>query len=361
MSKTSGVSTGDRARAFVEMTKPRIIELLLITTLPAMVVAADGWPGLGLVVWALVGGALSAGGANVINQVYDDDIDRIMHRTEARPLPTSRVGRGAATVFGIALGAAGFAVLALGTTLLAGLLSVVAYLFYVLVYTMLLKRWSTQNIVLGGAAGAVPALIGWAAVANDLSGVAWIMFGIVFFWTPPHFWALALKYEDDYRAAGVPMMPVIAGERATFDLIMWYSVITVGMSLLLVAAGDFGWVYATIAIVLGVLLVGYATTLRKDRTRSMKYFGYTNLYLAAVFLGMMVDTVIVDGGIGAIRPWLVAGSVFVLVGMAMVATVESGKGMRAPGVSALRHGVEVGITATVSLLLVAVAWFAGAS
>jgi heme o synthase len=347
-------------RALVEMTKPRIIELLLITTVPAMVVAADGWPGLGVVVWALVGGALSAGGANVINQVYDDDIDRIMHRTEARPLPTSRVGRRAATVFGIALGAAGFAVLSLGTTVLAGLLSLVAYLYYILVYTMVLKRWSTQNIVLGGAAGAVPALIGWAAVTGDLSAAPWLMFGIVFFWTPPHFWALALKYEDDYRAAGVPMMPVIAGERATFDLILWYSLVTVGTSVLLVPVAGLGWIYGVVATVFGCLLVGYAATLRGHRDRSMRYFGYTNLYLAAVFLGMMVDTALVDGALDRSRPWLIAGSIAVLVGVAMVATVEAGTGMRAPGVSALRHGVEVGITVAVAVVLVGVAWFAGA-
>ena len=358
------MSTEERTRAwgtfgaYLELTKPRIIELLLITTIPAMAVAADGWPGLDLVVIALVGGALSAGGANVINQVYDDDIDRVMQRTARRPLPTDRVSRRAATVFGVLLGVGGFAVLAAGTTLLAGILSVVAYLFYVFVYTMTLKRSSTQNIVLGGAAGAVPALIGWAAVTGDLALAAWLMFAVIFFWTPPHFWALSLKYEDDYRAAGIPMLPVVAGERATFDLITWYSLVTVGMSLLLIPVAGLGWIYALVALAAAVALVGYAVPLRSDRTRTMRYFGFTNVYLASVFLAMLVDRVVLDGGVGGDTTWRICGSLVSLVGIAMVATVERGPGMRAPTVRPGRHAFEVAITVAFTITMVAGVWIA---
>lgn len=343
---------------YVELTKPRIIELLLITTIPAMAVAAGGWPGLWAVILTLIGGTLAAGGANVLNQVYDDDIDRVMHRTESRPLPTDRVSKRAATVFGIALGVAGFLVLAVGTTILAGILAAVAYLFYVLIYTMLLKRSSTQNIVLGGAAGAMPALIGWAAVTGDLSVGAWVMFGIIFFWTPPHFWALSLKYEDDYRAAGIPMLPVVAGERSTFDLILWYSVVAVGVSLLLIPAAGMGWIYSAIAVPVGVGMVVYANRLRGDRPAAMRYFGFTNAYLAAVFLAMLIDKVVLDEAVGAEGFWFALGSLLTLGGLALVASVERRDGMRAPGVTPVRHALEVGITIMVGVALVAGTWWA---
>jgi heme o synthase len=351
MSDIRGSGTAATVRAYVEMTKPRIIELLLITTVPAMAVAAGGWPGIDLVLFALVGGALSAGGANVINQVYDDDIDRIMARTSRRPLPTDRIDKRAAAAFGVALGTLGFVVLAAGTTLLAAILSVVAYLFYVFVYTMTLKRSTTQNIVIGGAAGAVPTLIGWAAVTGDLSLAAWIMFAIVFFWTPPHFWALSLKYEDDYRAARIPMMPVIAGELATFELILWYSVVTVGMSFLVVPIADLGWIYALAACGLSIGMIGYANALRSDRSRAMRYFGFTNVYLAALFLAMMVDRVVLDSSLRGSAGWIVAGTVATIFGMAMVITVERGPGMRAPTVPVARHALEVGATATFALVI----------
>ena len=195
--------------AYVQLTKPRIVELLLITTVPAMIAAAGGWPGLWLVVATLIGGTLSAAGANTINCVVDRDIDAIMRRTRSRPLPAGRVRPGPALLFGVGLGVAGFLWLWATTNLLAATLSTSALLFYVLVYTMFLKRTSPQNIVIGGAAGAVPALVGWAAVSNSLAAPAWVMFAIIFLWTPPHFWALSLRYEDDYRAAGVPMLPVV--------------------------------------------------------------------------------------------------------------------------------------------------------
>ena len=343
---------------YIEMTKPRIIELLLVTTVPAMVVAAGGWPDTWLVLMALVGGALSAGGANVINQVYDRDIDRVMARTRNRPIPTDRVTARNATIFGVTLGVAGFLVLWAGTTLLAGVLSIVAFTFYVFVYTMLLKRSSTQNIVIGGAAGAVPALIGWAAVTGDLAMAAWVMFAVIFFWTPPHFWALSLKYEDDYRKADIPMFPVIAGAQATFEQIVWYSIVTVGATLILIPVGGLGWIYAVVAVVLGVPMVAIPTRLRKGSVKPMKYFVFTNLYLASIFLAMMIDRLVFDTGVGAITAWMVVASVAVIGGLTMVALVERRPEVRLPKNSASRHALEVTVTMAAGLTLVVGCWIA---
>lgn len=338
---------GSTVRAYIEMTKPRIIELLLITTIPAMVVATRGWPGWWLVAVVLVGGSLSAGGANVINQVYDRDIDRIMNRTSGRPIPTERISPRAAMWFGLSLGVAGFVILAVWSTLLAGVLSVAAFGFYILVYTMLLKRSSTQNIVIGGAAGAVPALIGWAAVTGDLVLAPWIMFAIVLFWTPPHFWALSLKYEDDYRRAGIPMLPVIVGDDATFREIASYSIVTVGVTLLLAPVAQLGWLYSSVAIVGGIVLIREALKLRSDRGRAMRYFGITNLYLAGVFLSMMLDTTLIDARAVSAAGSVLGpmGGVLVLIGMIGVVATEARPQARAHGVSVVRHTVEVGITA----------------
>ena len=286
------VTAGDRVRAYVELTKPRIIELLLITTVPAMIVAAEGWPGLGLIVATLVGGTLSAAGANTLNQVLDRDIDRVMRRTASRPLPTDRVTPGHATVFGVVLGIAGFAWLWATTNLLAALLSTAGLAFYVLVYTMWLKRSTTQNIVIGGAAGAVPPLVGWAAVTGSLALPAWFMFAIVFYWTPPHFWALSLRYRDDYAAAGVPMMPVVVGVERTLDHIVRYSMLVAGVSLLPYTVGIVGLFYLSVAVVLGIALVVAALRLRRLPSEAMRFFGWTNLYLAGVFLAMAVDVLV---------------------------------------------------------------------
>ena len=279
-------------RAYVELTKPRIIELLLITTVPAMVVAADGWPGTWLVIATLIGGTLSAGGANAINQVIDRDIDALMRRTSGRPLPTARVGPRAALVFGIVLGVAGFGWLWATTNLLAAALSTAGLLFYVLVYSMYLKRRTTQNIVIGGAAGATPALVGWAAVTGSLALPAWIMFAIIFFWTPPHFWALSLRYRRDYRAAGVPMLPVVAGQPATLDQIFLYSLVVAGVSLLLIPAVPMGLIYVAAAVTLGLILIYGAVRLKQEPDKAMRYFGYTNVYLAGVFVAMAVDRLV---------------------------------------------------------------------
>jgi len=350
------------AQAYIEMTKPRIIELLLITTVPAMVVADGGWPGWQLVLLVLIGGTLSAGGANVINQVYDRDIDRIMKRTSGRPLPTERVSPIPATVFGIVLGLAGFVVLVVGSTILAGVLSLVAFGFYVFVYTMLLKRTTTQNIVIGGAAGAVPALIGWAAVTDDLSVAPWVMFAIIFYWTPPHFWALSIKYEEDYRAAGVPMLSVIAGDEVTFRQIFWYSIVTVGVSLMLIPVANLGWIYVVVTIALSGWLIVAAFRLQSDRTRAMSFFGFTNLYLAGVFLAMAVDrlvdtTALIEGT----TFWMVTATTLIGIGGLAVIASEISSDARAPGVSRLRQIIEVGITVAFVFVLTWIVWLAVAS
>ncbi len=281
-----------KIRAYVELTKPRIIELLLITTVPAMVLAAGGWPDTGLVVATLIGGMLSSGGANTINQVIDRDIDAVMRRTRGRPIPSGRVTAPRALWFGIALGLSGFLWLWSTVNLLAATLSTVALAFYVVVYSMYLKRSTTQNIVIGGAAGAVPTLVGWAAVTGDLALPAWIMFAVVFFWTPPHFWALALKYEGDYRSAGIPMLPVVVGRRRTLDQIVLYSIVVVGVSLLLIPVVPMGWIYSAAAVSLGVLLVAGALGTRRAPERAMTYFVFTNLYLAGLFVAVAVDRIV---------------------------------------------------------------------
>ena len=279
-------------KAYVELTKPRIIELLLVTTLPAMVVAAGGWPGTWLVLGTLVGGSLSAGGANAINQVLDRDIDEIMRRTRGRPLPTHRLDAHRAMAFGVALGVVGFAVLWLTSNLLAGSLSTAALLFYVFVYTIALKRTTPQNIVIGGAAGAVPALVGWAAVTGDLAAGPWIMFAIVFLWTPPHFWALSLRYEKDYAAAGVPMLPVVAGVEVTVRHVVRYTAMLVGVSLLLFATGDAGWLYLSVAVVAGGVLMVVALRLLRAPASAMRFFATSNTYLAVLFAAMALDVYI---------------------------------------------------------------------
>ncbi|MCP4308201.1 MAG: protoheme IX farnesyltransferase [bacterium] len=279
-------------KTYVELMKLRIIELLLITTLPAMIAAAEGWPGWWLVFATLFGGTLSSAGANAINQVIDTDIDRLMSRTKGRPLPTDRVSKRAVLVFGSTLGAAGFFWLWATTNLLAAVLSTIGLLAYVFVYSMLLKRSTTQNIVIGGAAGAVPALVGWAAVTNSVELPAWIMFAIVFFWTPPHFWALAIRYRDDYARAGVPMLPVVVGEKRAMDHMMAYTVALVGTTLLLYATGSVDWLYLTVAVVAGVAFLAGTWMLRDHPEAAMKYFGYSNGYLSVIFIAIAVDVLV---------------------------------------------------------------------
>jgi len=279
-------------KTYVELMKLRIVELLLITTLPAMVAAAGGWPGWWLVTATLLGGTMSSAGANAINQAIDSDIDGLMRRTRGRPLPTERLSRQAVVIFGSSLGAAGFFWLWLTTNLLAATLSTVGLLVYVFIYSLWLKRATTQNIVIGGAAGAVPALVGWAAVNNTVELPAWIMFAIVFFWTPPHFWALAVRYREDYERARVPMLPVVVGPRRTLDHMVAYTVVLIGMTLLLYATGPVGWVYLSCAVIAGTGFFAGTLAVRDHPEAAMRYFTYSNVYLSVIFVAIAVDVLV---------------------------------------------------------------------
>jgi protoheme IX farnesyltransferase len=280
--------------AYVRLTKPRVIELLLVTAVPPMILADDGLPSLRLVLAVVVGGALAAGGANTINCWIERDRDQLMRRTESRPLPQGEIVPSHALVFGIALNVVAFALLATTANLLAALLTLSATLFYVFVYTLWLKPRTVQNIVIGGAAGAVPVLVGWAAVRGSLAAPAWILFGVVFFWTPAHFWALALKYRDDYAAAGIPMLPVVRGIEETTRQIAAYAMITVALTFALTLTGDVGRFYAVSVLVLGMLFVVRALALRRQPTpkAAIKFFAWSNVYLMLVFVAVAVDTLV---------------------------------------------------------------------
>jgi protoheme IX farnesyltransferase len=282
----------ERAGAYVALTKPRIIELLLITTVPAMVLAARGWPGTWLVMVTLVGGTLSAGGANALNCYLDRDIDGVMRRTSRRPLPRHQIEPESALVFGVALGIVGFAWLALFTNLLAASLATAALLFYVLVYTLWLKRSSNQNIVIGGAAGAVPALVGWAAVTGGVELPAWILFSVVFYWTPPHFWALALRYREEYEAASVPMLPVTSGVVSTTRQMVLYAGLTAITSVLLVPTAGMGWIYLLSAIGLGGWFLWHTWQVHLRPERAMLLFSQSTRYLTFLFLAVLVDVLV---------------------------------------------------------------------
>ena len=347
--------------AYVRLTKPRIIELLLITTLPAMVLAAHGWPGWWLTTATLIGGTLSAAGANAINQVLDADIDRLMSRTQGRPLPTDHMGSRAAMIFGVALGVLGFIWLLVTTNLLAASLSTAGLLFYVFVYTMVLKRTTTQNIVIGGAAGAVPPLVGWVAVTGTLSVPAWVLFAMVFFWTPTHFWSLAIRYKDDYQAAGVPMLPGIVGVKTTVDHIFLHSFVTVGAALLLVPW--VGWIYFAAVLALGVWLIAGANHLRSNLDKAMKYFTATNGYLAGVFLAIAVNVLVAGDQalpIGLERAALIVASIIVVGGMAAIVAREFGTIPERRLVGRLRDAVEVLLPFVGALMLVIAVWVAAA-
>jgi protoheme IX farnesyltransferase len=285
------LSLGTRVGAYVALTKPRIIELLLITTLPTMIVAQRGLPPAWLMAATLLGGALAAGGANAINMFIDRDIDKLMHRTAKRPLVTGAVTPRNALIFAVTLEVAAFVELWAWVNLLSATLAVSATLFYVFVYTLWLKRTSSQNIVIGGAAGAVPVLVGWAAVTNSLSWTPVVMFAIIFVWTPPHFWALAVKYKDDYQAADVPMLPAVATFKRTAREILIYTVLLVGVSLLLAAVGHLGVVYIVSASVLGLVFLVMAGRLLAQKTpkAAMQLFSYSITYLTLLFVLMAVD------------------------------------------------------------------------
>jgi len=284
-------------KAYVALTKPRIIELLLVTTLPAMVLAARGLPPLGMTVATLVGGSLAAGSANALNCYLDRDIDVMMRRTERRPLATATVSPREALVFGIALGAFSVGMLAVTVNGLSAALALVAILFYVLVYTATLKRTTPSNIVWGGAAGCMPTLIGWSAVTGRLAWAPVVLFGIVFFWTPPHFWALALRFRDDYARAGVPMLPVVADERVVTTRIVAYSWAMVAVSLLLWPVARTGWLYPGAAVVLGAGFLHGAHALRAAVHRGspaqpMRLFSLSITYLTMLFVAVAIDTLL---------------------------------------------------------------------
>jgi heme o synthase len=298
-----GIGHGIRRRprtilgAYVALTKPRIIELLLITTVPAMVMAEQGWPSWRLIGVTLLGGSLAAGGANAINMVIDRDIDALMPRTQGRPLVTGMLTPRSALIFALVLEALALAVLWAGANLLSGLIALSGTAFYVFVYTLWLKRTSTQNIVIGGAAGAVPALVGWAAVRNDVAWAPFVLFLVIFFWTPPHFWALAIRYADDYRAANVPMLPsVVTPDVATRKMLM-YTVIMIVTTFVMIPVGDLGWIYGLAAAICGGLFLWGGVDLVRHPTpqRSMRLFGFSITYVTLLFTALTVDVLVAHG------------------------------------------------------------------
>ncbi len=281
--------------SYVRLTKPRIILLLLITTVPAMVLASRGMPSPWLVLATLVGGAVAAGSANAINCYLDRDIDGVMRRTRRRPLPAHQVSPESALRFGYVLGVISFLFLSIAVNVLAASLALSAIAFYVFVYTLWLKRTTEQNIVIGGAAGAIPALVGWAAVTGSVALPAWVLFAIVFVWTPPHFWALALRYRSDYAAAGVPMMPVVRGEEETRRQILLYSLVLFATTLVLYPVAHMGPVYLVAAVVLGGVFVYKALRLWRERTPALaiSLFQFSIAYLALLFAAVAADAAIV--------------------------------------------------------------------
>ncbi len=284
----------DTLAAYLNLMKPHVTVMLLGTTLATMVVAHGGLPSLPLILATMLGGAMAAGSANSINCYWDRDIDAIMSRTRARSLPSHRVPDQHALIFGLALGVASFGIFYTFVNLLSALLAVAAIVFYVCIYTMWLKRTTPQNIVIGGAAGAVPVLIGWSSVTNSVSLAAIWLFLIIFLWTPPHFWALSLVLKKDYERAHVPMLPVVMGERETNRQIVLYTLLLLAATLVLFALRTFGFVYLASAIVLGGVLLFLAIKLTRTRTlkdaRTM--FWFSNYYLALLFAMMVVDRVL---------------------------------------------------------------------
>jgi protoheme IX farnesyltransferase len=289
----------DSVRAYVALTKPRIIELLLVTTVPAMVLAQRGVPSLALIWWTLLGGSLAAGSANAINCYLDRDIDLLMTRTRRRPLPAHEVEPERAVVFGIVLGALAFGVLAYFVNLLSAFLALLAIAFYVGVYTIMLKRSTPQNIVIGGAAGALPPVIGWTAVTGNIGVPALLLFALVFYWTPPHFWALSMRIRKDYAAAGVPMLPVVRGIAETSRQIGLYTILLVAISLVFFAVARMGAIYLAAALILGSLFLRQAWVLWRQGTspegstaQAIRLYRYSISYLSLLFLAVAVDAVI---------------------------------------------------------------------
>jgi protoheme IX farnesyltransferase len=287
----------NKFKAYLALTKPRVIELLLITTLPTMILAQRGLPDFWLVIATLVGGALSAGAANSFNCYIDTDIDKIMGRTKNRPLVTGELTGRQALVFSWILTVVSVAWLGFLVNWLASLISLAALLFYVLVYTMVLKRRTPQNIVWGGAAGAAPVLIGWAAVTGEVSPAAWVLFLIIFLWTPPHYWPLSVKYKDDYAAAGVPMLPVVRTTKTVVQQILIYAWAVGASTLLLIPIGAMGWIYTLTALIGSAWFIFAAYKLYKEGQigelkKPMNLFHLSNLYLTALFVAVALDPLV---------------------------------------------------------------------
>jgi protoheme IX farnesyltransferase len=269
----------------------------LITTVPTMIVAERGLPSVWLMIVTVMGGALAAGGANTFNMYIDRDIDGLMVRTQARPLVTGAVTPRSALLFGLLLEVAAFVLLWLAVNLLSALLAISATLFYVFVYSLWLKRTSKQNIVIGGAAGAVPALVGWAAVTNSLSLAPWLLFAVIFFWTPPHFWALAIKYAEDYKAADVPMLPVVSSIRSTAIQMICYTIVVLALSIWIYFVLETGFIYLAASVIFGGIFLWHTVLLLKRPTmaQAMKVFHYSISYLGLLFIAMAVDVLVSEG------------------------------------------------------------------
>ncbi|MGK7883129.1 MAG: heme o synthase [Crocosphaera sp.] len=281
-------------RSYYQLTKPRIIPLLLITTAASMWIASEGQVDSFKLLITLLGGTLAAASAQVMNCIYDRDIDYEMLRTRTRPIPSGRVQSSHALIFAVVLAVISFSLFLLYINLLSGLLAMSGIVFYMLVYTHFLKRNTPQNIVIGGAAGSIPPLVGWAAVTGDLSWAPWILFAIIFLWTPPHFWALALMIKDDYAQVNVPMMPVIEGEESTVRQIWWYTLLVIPCTLLLVyPVGASGWLYGAIAVLLGAIFIKKTWLLKQnpfDKDMAKSLFKFSILYLMLLCTAMVVDS-----------------------------------------------------------------------
>ena len=286
--------TRSTAAAYVALTKPRIIVQLLITTVPTMIVAERGLPGLWLIVATMIGGTFAAGGANAVNMYVDRDIDKIMKRTKGRPIVTGEIAPRNALVFSVGLLVIAGAWLAVYVNPLSAVLALTAAAIYIFIYTLWLKRTSSQNIVIGGAAGCMPVLVGWAAVTNTLSLEPFVLFMVIFLWTPPHFWALAVKYKDEYSAADVPMMPSVASLESTSRQIVAYAIAVWAVGIAFGPIADLGWIYLATSVVTGGMFTLYSVQLLRDpdSKRAMKVFTFSLTYLTALFVAMGVDVLV---------------------------------------------------------------------
>jgi len=285
-----------RVAGYVALTKPRIIELLLITTVPTQIVAARGMPGFWLMFNTVLGGTLAAGGANAMNMYVDRDIDKVMKRTQGRPLVTGVMSPRAALTFAVVIEFLAFVWLWYWVNLLSAVLAVAACLFYVFIYTLWLKRTSTHNIVIGGAAGAAPVLIGWSSVTNELSWAPVVLFALMFYWTPPHFWALAIKYKDDYASVDVPMLPSVASLKTTAQRILVYTVILWGLSLVFSPVAEMGAIYLASAVVLGGVFTAMTVKLWLEPSPklAMRVFTFSITYVTLLFGAMAVDQLVAN-------------------------------------------------------------------